>query len=1121
VPTASPNFAFLAAHDDHLVALGTLAERFFADDPNTCLLKLRQFAELLAQRAAANAGIYSTYEENQVDLLGRLRSRGIVSREVADLFHGVRKAGNAANHSLTGDHREALHQLRIARELAIWFHRAFGGNPKFSPGPFVPPPDPAKETDALRAELDRLREEAATHRAAADAARAALEEEGKKRLSAEERARKEGEERAQWEELATLTEGEKAKLAADLAALQNTRHSLPATTLEATVVSAGKASELVTLDEQATRRLIDDQLRAVGWEVDTEEITYANGVRPQAGKALAIAEWPTESGPADYVLFLGLHAIGVVEAKRAMKDVAGDIEQAKRYSRGLRDATPIDGGPWEKYRVPFLFSTNGRPFLRQVATKSGIWFLDARRKQNHPRHLEGWPSPEGLKAQLGQDIDASHEALKQEPTQYLGLRDYQITAIRRIEAAIERGQRELLVAMATGTGKTKTCIGLVYRLLKTKRFRRVLFLVDRSALGEQAENAFKDARLENLQTFTDIFDLKGLADARPDKDTKVHVCTIQAMVQRVLYNDDDTPPVDAHDCIVVDECHRGYLLDRELGHEEMTFRDESDYISKYRRVLDHFDAVKIGLTATPALHTSEIFGAPVYTYSYPEAVIDGFLVDHEPPVRIVTALAQDGMTWKAGEEMITLDPATGVVDTVRLADEVDLDIDTYNRRVLTDEFNRVVCERLAKHIDPTFGDKTIVYCVNDLHADTVVRFLKDAFDAEYGGVDDDAVRKITGRSDKPEQLIRQFRNEKFPTVAVTVDLLTTGIDVPRVSNLVFLRRVRSRILYDQMLGRATRLCEELDKEYFKVFDAVDLYTALAPLTDMRPVVVNPKITFDQLVRELESQKAPNVREVILDQLLAKLQAKQRRMSDDARERLREMTGLDPRALAAKLRHDGPSAAAAWLAGHPGLPALLDGRTGRPWTLVVSNHPDELREETRGYGTASKPEDYLEAFSKFLRDNVNKIPALAVVTQRPRDLTRAQLKELRLALDVAGYPEAFLRTAWREKTNADIAASIIGFIRQAALGDALVPYEERVDHAAKKLLASQPWTTSQRRWLERIAKQMKVETIVDRTSLDEGAFREQAGGFERLNKQFDGKLETYLGDLRQAVWESAG
>ncbi|MCB1048926.1 MAG: DEAD/DEAH box helicase family protein, partial [Calditrichaeota bacterium] len=182
-------------------------------------------------------------------------------------------------------------------------------------------------------------------------------------------------------------------------------------------------------------------------------------------------------------------------------------------------------------------------------------------------------------------------------------------------------------------------------------FRRILFLVDRSALGVQTTNAFKSARLENLLTFGDIFGIKELTDIVPDSDTKLHIATVQGMVKRLLYSDDAVPPVDSYDCIVVDECHRGYVLDRELSDTELTFRNEADYISKYRRVLEHFDATKIGLTATPAVHTVEIFGEPAFKYTYREAVIDNWLIDHEPPTRIVTALAEDGIHFQAGEEV--------------------------------------------------------------------------------------------------------------------------------------------------------------------------------------------------------------------------------------------------------------------------------------------------------------------------------------------------------------------------------------------------------------------------------------------------------------------------------------
>ena len=189
------------------------------------------------------------------------------------------------------------------------------------------------------------------------------------------------------------------------------------------------------------------------------------------------------------------------------------------------------------------------------------------------RALDGWYTPEGLTALLKRDEDRAHQQLAAEPFDYgFSLRYYQQDAIRAVEAGIAEGRREMLVAMATGTGKTKTCVALIYRLLKVQRCRRVLFLVDREALGEQAANAFKDTRMENLQTFADIFGLKELGEQAPETDTAVHVATVQGMVQRILYPGENQapPPVDAYDAIIVDECHRGYLLDRELADAELT-----------------------------------------------------------------------------------------------------------------------------------------------------------------------------------------------------------------------------------------------------------------------------------------------------------------------------------------------------------------------------------------------------------------------------------------------------------------------------------------------------------------------------------------------------------------------
>jgi len=249
----------------------------------------------------------------------------------------------------------------------------------------------------------------------------------------------------------------------------------------------------------------------------------------------------------------------------------------------------------------------------------GIWFRDTRKAANHRRALADWPTPDGLKGMLEIDIDEAQADLKSRPIEFgFPLRPYQKKAIEKVEEQLEQGRGNMLHTMATGTGKTKLAIAMLYRLLASKRFRRVCFVVDRNALGMQAAGEFATTRIVSAKTFADIFGLKGLETAKPEPETKVHICTIQGLVKRVLYTDDvsSAPSVDQYDLMVVDECHRGYLLDRELSDAELQFRNEDDYISKYRRVLEYFDAVKIGLTATPALHTVSIFGDPVYKYSF-------------------------------------------------------------------------------------------------------------------------------------------------------------------------------------------------------------------------------------------------------------------------------------------------------------------------------------------------------------------------------------------------------------------------------------------------------------------------------------------------------------------------
>ncbi|MDI9094696.1 type I restriction-modification system endonuclease [Providencia hangzhouensis] len=1165
-PNQTSNFEFLAEHDPLFVELARSAEQTFSSDPNTTLIKLRQLGEALAQHIAALAGIPFDAQTTQADLLYKIHRELKLEPVVRELFHTLRIEGNKATHQFKTQHREAINGLIIARKLAIWFHQSFGKmGTQFKPGPFHPPIDPSEQLRNLQNEITRLKNE--------------LQQANIDLGSSQQLNELIAQEKNEYEALAHAMDAESRELAqqaadheqalnqqrqdyetkikALLAQLASQDQKVQASQRQQLNRNAYAATQHIVLDESLTRILIDQQLTEAGWEADSEALTFQKGTRPEKGKNIAIAEWPTnhknEKGRADYVLFSGLTPIAIVEAKKENTNVAGKISQAERYSKGFNITAPMQGA-WElagetiawpdesdsHYIVPFVYSCNGRPYVPQLAEQSGTWFRDVRDSANTKRALPGFHTPEGLIDQLKRSKDAAQQKLKTEPFGYLKLRDYQQKAIIAVENTLAKEIRSALLAMATGTGKTRTIIGLMYRFLKTERFKRILFLVDRTALGQQAIDAFNEAPLEQNHTLSKIYNIAELSDMATEAETRIQVATVQAMVHRIFISD-TPPPVDLFDCIIIDEAHRGYTLDQEMTDGELSTRDTSQYLSSYRRVLEYFDAVKIALTATPAKHTSEIFGKPVYTYSYREAVADDWLIDHEPPIRYETLLTQNGITFAKGEKVSAINTQTGEVQCAELDDELNFEVDAFNRRVINENFNRVICEQLVQELDPFGDEKTLIFCATDLHADMVKRLLDDEFKALYNGeYNQAAVAKITGQSDQVDKLIRQYKNERYPNIAITVDLLTTGIDVPKISNLVFMRRVKSRILYEQMIGRATRRCDDIGKTVFRIYDPVDIYAALADVNTMKPLVKDPNITLEQLVDEITTPElleqaliAPgdtpeqSHADVVLSQLSQKVMRVLRKAEKKAENKptlrqklneLQDLWGVEPKNLHKHLQELGPKQAAIFITQHSGLLnqlAEVNHLLGSERQPLISEHFDELRERTQSYGVHQKPEDYLDSFTQFIKEQLNQSAALSVIINKPRDLTREQLKEVKLLLDSAGYSEAKLQSAVRNQTNQDIAASIIGHIRRAVLREPLIPFNQRVAQAMQRIYQSHSWSPAQRKWLDRLAKQLVHEVIIDHEFVN-NRFSEQ-GGAKQFDKILGNQLNTVLNELSDAIW----
>ena len=1080
------NFEFLNRYWPALAQIGAVAESYVYSDANACLYKLGMFGERLILEIFAFEHIKEpTIDNTHANRIRLLKREGLIPKKIDDILYALRKTRNDAVHAGADSVEDAKTLLSMTYNLAVWFMEVYGDWGYIAPA-FVMP------ENVVQPDYESI-----------------IKEQEEKIVALSK----------QVEAVSTAASTKTSKERAE---------------------KGETASESMELSEAETRYLIDEQLRKFGWEADTNNLRYSKGTRPQKGRNLAIAEWPTDSvvgknGYADYALFVGLKLVGIVEAKKAAIDIPAVIDhQCKEYAKGIKaEHKEYIINQWGAYKVPFVFATNGRKYLKQIETKSGIWCLDLRSGANAPKALQGWISPQGLMEQLEKDIAAANSTLQNTPFDLLrdpdglNLRKYQINAIEAAERAVIEGKQTVLLSMATGTGKTRTILGMIYRFIKSDRFKRVLFLVDRTALGEQAEDVFKEVKIEELMTLDSIYNIKGLDEKEIDRETKIHIATVQSLVKRILYPEGDTmPSVTDYDLIVVDEAHRGYILDKEMSDSEMLYRNQDDYISKYRTVIEYFDAVKIALTATPALHTTEIFGKPVFNYSYREAVIDGYLVDHDAPHNIRTKLRVEGINYQKGEQLAIYDPVTGeVLNSAELEDDMKFEIDSFNRQVITENFNRTVLEEIAWDFNPDGQGKTLIYAVDDNHADLIVKILKEIY-AE-GGVDNDTVMKITGsvaggNKKKISEAIKRFKNEALPKIVVTVDLLTTGIDVPEITTLVFMRRIKSRILFEQMLGRATRLCPSIGKTHFEIYDPVGVYESLQDVSNMKPVITNPSTSFEDLMKGLEVAATDEQLAYQIDLIVAKLQRKRRNVSKKALEQFAHLTGgKDLGVFAEHLNSSTIKEATAELLGHREAFSVLDkDRPHSKSPRIIDDHSDEVIDHTRGYGEGQKPEDYLEAFKEFINNNMNAIAALRTVCTRPSELTREALKSLKLELDRHDFTEKQLNSAWNEMTNQDIVADIIAFIRQQALGSALVGHEQRVKHAFAKLRMNHEFNKTQLEWLKRIEKVLLEESVLDEQIFEVGAFK-NAGGFTIIDRRFGGKLREIMTELNEYLYDDGG
>ncbi len=478
------------------------------------------------------------------------------------------------------------------------------------------------------------------------------------------------------------------------------------------------------------KRIIDGKLREAGWEIRP----FSQEMPLSGSENCAVEEFPTANGPADYALCRNGQIVGIVEAKKLSIGPQNVLLQAERYSKGIPQPA-LAAGP---FGVPFLYSTNGEI----------LWHHDVRHEGNRSREIAAFHTPAALEEALARDFEASLSKLRGTPNANPRLRDYQRRASEEIEKALAARKRHMLVAMATGTGKTFTIVNEIHRLMKSGVAPRVLFLVDRRALAAQTVRAFASFEAEPGLKFDKVyevysqrfqsedfgeeekFDPKVLPNSylkNPKPGTAfVYVSTIQRMAINLFGraaewgggvegDDEDAEqlarlPIHAFDLIVADECHRGYTASQ---------------TAIWRKTLDHFDAIKIGLTATPALHTTTLFREKVFEYKYETAVAQGYLVDYDV-VKVKSNVRMNGIFLKEGEEVSVIDPNTGATRLDYLEDERQFDSSQIEREITSPDSNRKILEEIKSYAlqhEQTHGrfPKTLIFAVNDLGAHLTCR----------------------------------------------------------------------------------------------------------------------------------------------------------------------------------------------------------------------------------------------------------------------------------------------------------------------------------------------------------------------------------------------------------------
>jgi type I restriction enzyme R subunit len=917
--------------------------------------------------------------------------------------------------------------------------------------------------------------------------------------------------------------------------------------------------------EQKARDQIDAQLRAAGWAIQDKD-----GINFQAGQGQAVREYATDTGPADYVLFIDRQPVGVIEAKKETlgQNITTVEDQTTEYSAAKLKWIQHSGQP-----LPFLYEATG------VLTR----FTDQRDPKPRSREVFSFHRPETLRDKLTQEKSLRARLLDLPVLDPTGLRDCQITAITELDQSLKWAKPRALVQMATGSGKTFTAITSIYRLLKHARVKRVLFLVDTRNLGEQAEQEFLAYQpSDDNRKFTELYSVQRLASSHVPKDAQVCISTIQRMYSilqgkeldesaedenpgerkstrkepfPVAYN--EKVPIEHFDLIIIDECHRSIY-------------------NLWRQVLDYFDAFLVGLTATPDARTYAFFKQNVVSeYTHEDAVADGVNVQGEIYV-IETEVTLNGGTVLKGlveqREKLTRAKRWSQQDEDEAYSNKALDRDVVNPSQI-----RKVIQTFRDKLPEIFPDrsgsdgeyevpKTLVFAKTDSHADDIIQIIREEF-----GESSAFCKKVTYKNEEdPKSVLQQFRNEYHPRIAVTVDMIATGTDVKPLECLLFMRDVKSRGYFEQMKGRGTRTLDhdglkkaspaaKTAKTHYVIVDAIGVTKSLK--TASRPPITKPSVPFKDLAMEvvMGATDADTI-----SSLAGRLARIERMLTEEQKQAVAEKLGgtaisslvrnlfhaidgeaIEQKALELtgqqpgtepgdfareKAQRELVAAAAAPLTG-AAVKLIVETCTANLQTIDLDTQDTLVRAEWDA-DARERSEAFVADFETFCREHQDRLDALTLFYQQPQrrqEVTLAQIKDVLAALKQAAPRLAPLRV-WEAYARLDALpenassltelTALMALIRRACgIDGKLTPFSETVRRNFQTWIMAKhagvptekKFTETQTAFLQLIRDHVMTSFRFERDDLDYAPFDAQ-GGLGKMHQLFGNQMDELIEEL---------